>query len=66
MYSWEIDKEIREKNNVLKADRMNDIRKQSCQVKVIELVRIEDSFFVYRMSTDDGYTWEIEIKKIFQ
>lgn len=65
MYSWEIDKEIKEKNNVLNADRMNDIRKESCQVKVIELVRIEDSFFVYRMSTDDGYTWEIEVKKIF-
>lgn len=65
MYSWEIDKEIREKNNVLEADRMNDIKKASCQVKVIELVKIENSFFVYRMSTDDGYTWEIEIKKIF-
>lgn len=65
MYSWEIDREIKEKNNILKADRMNKIREESCQVKVIELVRIEDSFFVYRMSTDDGYTWEIEIKKIF-
>lgn len=65
MYSWEIDKEIKEKNNILDADRMNTIRKESCQVKVIELIKIEILFFIYRMSTDDGYEWEIEIKKIF-
>lgn len=65
MYSWEIDKEIKEKNHILKGNRMDEIRRESCQVKVIELIRIEDTFFVYRMSTDDGYSWEIEIKKIF-
>ncbi len=65
MYSWEIDKEIKEKNNILNADRMNKIREESCQVKVIELIKIEISFFVYRILTDDGYAWEIKIKKIF-
>lgn len=65
MYSWEIDNELKQNDYRLKADRMNQIREESCQVKFLKLLRIEETVFIYEMITDDGYTWNIEIKKLF-
>ena len=64
MDSWEIDREIKENNGFLTGLRMNQIRKESCQVKTISLLRIEKDALVYIMETDDNYKWEIKNKKI--
>ena len=65
MYSWEIENELKRNNYKVNAYRINQIKEESCQVKILKLIRVEETFFTYEMKTDDGYTWEIEAKKIF-
>lgn len=62
MYSWEIDKLLRDNNFTISEEDYKDILspRECPQIINVKYDTYSDSFAV---STNDGYSWKFEVKK---